>query len=170
MLILVPLYQSTLPPLFFTLFCSLSLKQSSSAFLPILQRSSPITSPHPRLSNSIYLVFLPPPRLSSIPFYHRMARGSSQERKNISNNTSRSSNHIISVLNSPVTSASPSPEPYLVSSSTMVGRKNTMRRSPQAEVTLPVTYTPTTHRISKAKKGKRVHACEYPGCNKVCAR
>jgi hypothetical protein len=70
-------------------------------------------------------------------------------------------------LNSPSTSASPSPEP--VSSSTMVGRKNTMRCSPQTEVPLPVTYTPTTHRISKAKKGKRVHACEYPGCNKVCA-
>lgn len=98
-----------------------------------------------------------------------MARGSSQERKNISNNNSHSSNHIISVLNSPATSASPSPEPYQISSSTMVGRKNTMRRSPQTEVTLPVTYTPTTHRISKAKKGKRVHACEYPGCNKVCA-
>lgn len=32
-----------------------------------------------------------------------------------------------------------------------------------------ITYTPTTHRISKAKKGKKVHACEYPGCNKVCA-
>jgi hypothetical protein len=31
----------------------------------------------------------------------------------------------------------------------------------------PLTYTPTTHRVSKAKKGKRVHACEYPGCNKV---
>lgn len=31
-----------------------------------------------------------------------------------------------------------------------------------------VTYTPTTHRISKAKKGKKVHACEYPGCSKVC--
>ena len=30
-----------------------------------------------------------------------------------------------------------------------------------------VTYTPTTHRISKAKKGKKVHACEYPGCPKV---
>ncbi len=30
-----------------------------------------------------------------------------------------------------------------------------------------VTYTPTTHRISKAKKGKKVHACEYPGCTKV---
>jgi hypothetical protein len=31
----------------------------------------------------------------------------------------------------------------------------------------PITYTPTTHRISKAKKGKRVHSCEFPGCNKV---
>jgi hypothetical protein len=31
----------------------------------------------------------------------------------------------------------------------------------------PLTYTPTTHRVSKAKKGKRVHACEHPGCNKV---
>ncbi|KAJ5770030.1 uncharacterized protein N7511_002081 [Penicillium nucicola] len=33
-----------------------------------------------------------------------------------------------------------------------------------------VTYTPTTHRISKAKKGKRVHACEFPGCSKVFTR
>ncbi len=33
-----------------------------------------------------------------------------------------------------------------------------------------ITYTPTTHRISKAKKGKKVHACEYPGCNKVGVR
>ncbi|PKY07390.1 hypothetical protein P168DRAFT_324809 [Aspergillus campestris IBT 28561] len=38
------------------------------------------------------------------------------------------------------------------------------------EVPLPVTYTPTTHRISKAKKGKRVHACQYPGCAKVFTR
>ena len=30
-----------------------------------------------------------------------------------------------------------------------------------------ITYTPTTGRISKAKKGKKVHACEYPGCTKV---
>jgi hypothetical protein len=29
-----------------------------------------------------------------------------------------------------------------------------------------VTYTPTTHRISKAKKGKPVHYCEF-GCGKV---
>ncbi|KAH8701887.1 putative C2H2 finger domain protein [Talaromyces proteolyticus] len=39
-----------------------------------------------------------------------------------------------------------------------------------AEIPLPITYTPTTHRISKAKKGKRVHACEFPGCNKVFTR
>ncbi|KAI9932794.1 hypothetical protein MW887_009046 [Aspergillus wentii] len=48
-----------------------------------------------------------------------------------------------------------------------------MRRSGStttAEIPLPITYTPTTHRISKAKKGKRVHACEFPGCNKVFTR
>ncbi|KAI4263715.1 MAG: hypothetical protein L6R42_001155 [Xanthoria sp. 1 TBL-2021] len=33
-----------------------------------------------------------------------------------------------------------------------------------------VTYTPTTHRISKAKKGKKVHVCEFPGCGKVFTR
>ncbi|KAI4122736.1 MAG: hypothetical protein LQ338_005650 [Usnochroma carphineum] len=33
-----------------------------------------------------------------------------------------------------------------------------------------VTYTPTTHRISKAKKGKKVHVCEVPGCGKVFTR
>ena len=30
-----------------------------------------------------------------------------------------------------------------------------------------VRYTPTTHRVSKARKGQRVHACAFPGCNKV---
>lgn len=30
-----------------------------------------------------------------------------------------------------------------------------------------ITYTPTTHRISKAKKGKKVHNCTFPGCPKV---
>lgn len=29
-----------------------------------------------------------------------------------------------------------------------------------------ITYTPTTHRVSKAKKGKKVHVCEH-GCGKV---
>jgi hypothetical protein len=32
---------------------------------------------------------------------------------------------------------------------------------------VPITYTPTTRRISKGKKGKKVHKCEYPGCGKV---
>ena len=41
------------------------------------------------------------------------------------------------------------------------------RTNSMADIPLPITYTPTTHRISKAKKGKRVHACEFPGCNKV---
>ena len=46
------------------------------------------------------------------------------------------------------------------------------RESPMAQTTTPdpaseITYTPTTHRISKAKKGKKVHVCEFPGCGKV---
>jgi hypothetical protein len=43
---------------------------------------------------------------------------------------------------------------------------SSMRRS-SMPLEVPLTYTPTTHRVSKAKKGKRVHACEFPGCNKV---
>ncbi|KAJ5082827.1 hypothetical protein N7532_011870 [Penicillium argentinense] len=93
-----------------------------------------------------------------------MARGLSSEQQ--TSVSSLSTNPLVSVLNTPATSSSPSPEP----SSTMVGRKNNMRRSPQAEIPMPVTYTPTTHRVSKAKKGKRVHACEFPGCNKVFTR
>ncbi|KAL4808431.1 hypothetical protein BDV18DRAFT_99727 [Aspergillus unguis] len=44
------------------------------------------------------------------------------------------------------------------------------RTTAPSEIPLPITYTPTTHRISKAKKGKRVHACEFPGCQKVFTR
>ena len=33
-----------------------------------------------------------------------------------------------------------------------------------------ISYTPVTHRPSKAKKGKKVHACEYPRCGKVQSR
>ena len=43
---------------------------------------------------------------------------------------------------------------------------SSMRRS-SIPLEAPLTYTPTTHRVSKARKGKRVHACEFPGCNKV---
>lgn len=47
------------------------------------------------------------------------------------------------------------------------------RTSSTAPIILPtdeVTYTPTTHRISKAKKGKKVHACGFPGCPKIFTR
>ena len=42
----------------------------------------------------------------------------------------------------------------------------TRRSGPVDKDGVPITYTPTTHRISKAKKGKKVHVCEY-GCGKV---
>ncbi|KAL1998488.1 hypothetical protein VTN02DRAFT_6088 [Thermoascus thermophilus] len=55
--------------------------------------------------------------------------------------------------------------------SSVSGQNATMRRtSSVSDIPIPITYTPTTHRISKAKKGKRVHACEFPGCNKVFTR
>lgn len=44
----------------------------------------------------------------------------------------------------------------------------TMQRSYAPSEPDAITYTPTTRRVSKAKKGKRVHACEFPGCDKVC--
>ncbi|CAL5866495.1 uncharacterized protein PFLUO_LOCUS704 [Penicillium psychrofluorescens] len=53
---------------------------------------------------------------------------------------------------------------------------NNMNNANQYRITsgvgmsLPTTYTPTTHRVSKAKKGKRVHVCEYPRCQKVFTR
>ncbi|KAL8703928.1 MAG: hypothetical protein Q9201_002908 [Fulgogasparrea decipioides] len=52
-------------------------------------------------------------------------------------------------------------KPAKGSSMTMAGTSDTAGE---------VTYTPTTHRISKAKKGKKVHVCEYPGCGKVFTR
>ncbi|KAJ5781659.1 transcriptional regulator family: C2H2 zinc finger [Penicillium psychrosexuale] len=76
--------------------------------------------------------------------------------------------HIVSVLNSPAVS-SYSSEPRQLAASNMVRRKKNIRPN-LADATLPVTYTPTTHRISKAKKGKRVHACQYPACGKVFTR
>ncbi|KAI2795087.1 hypothetical protein POX_a01691 [Penicillium oxalicum] len=102
-----------------------------------------------------------------------MTHASQQARKYTHTNIPPSYAQSIVGLSTPATSVSPSPEPTFVSSpSTMAGRRSNMRRSPQSqpEISLPITYTPTTHRISKAKKGKRVHACEYPGCNKVFTR
>jgi hypothetical protein len=41
------------------------------------------------------------------------------------------------------------------------------RRRQNANSSSPSSVS-TESRVSKAKKGKRVHACEYPGCTKVC--
>ncbi|GBF61381.1 krueppel-like factor [Trichophyton mentagrophytes] len=56
--------------------------------------------------------------------------------------------------------------------STMTARKCAPKsqRRDNVNVSMPVTYTPATHRVSKAKKGKRVHACQFPGCSKVFTR
>lgn len=98
--------------------------------------------------------------LLSIQSLYSMTRGSS-ERIN--------PYHLISVLNSPsISSLSPSPEPRHIASHAAMMNRRAIRPSPKADA-IPVTYTPTTHRISKAKKGKRVHACEHAGCGKVGA-
>lgn len=84
-----------------------------------------------------------------------------------------SPNHFPSVLDpasassSPRLSTSPTPEPQRrASRSPSIANESTAREG-YSGITHPITYTPTTNRISKAKKGKRVHACEYPGCDKV---
>ncbi|QQK46046.1 Zinc finger, C2H2 [Penicillium digitatum] len=76
-----------------------------------------------------------------------------------------SPSHIVSVLNPPSISSSPEPQEGALKSN-MTGRKNNSRKNAPDTIT----YTPTTHRISKAKKGKRVHACQYPACGKVFTR
>ena len=78
--------------------------------------------------------------------------------------TSASDNHHPSNFNS-TSSRSLRPRSITNNSSATMGRTTA-----KTEVPLPITFTPTTHRISKAKKGKRVHACEFPGCNKVFTR
>lgn len=52
-------------------------------------------------------------------------------------------------------------DPATMAPSTAVARHN-----PSLAFDLMPVSTPTG-RISKAKKGKRVHACEFPGCGKV---
>ncbi|MDI1485195.1 MAG: hypothetical protein OHK93_000331 [Ramalina farinacea] len=49
------------------------------------------------------------------------------------------------------------------------GRASVMAR-PHLMPGEEITYTPTTHRISKAKKGKKVHNCTFPGCPKIFTR
>ncbi|KAJ5587303.1 uncharacterized protein N7459_003068 [Penicillium hispanicum] len=44
------------------------------------------------------------------------------------------------------------------------------RHSPHTNLPPSPSSSTGEHRVSKAKKGKRVHACEYPGCNKIFTR
>ncbi|KAI9735926.1 MAG: hypothetical protein M1834_001392 [Cirrosporium novae-zelandiae] len=67
----------------------------------------------------------------------------------------------------PTSSASGSFGPH---DSSNEGESSTMQRPAVLDDGGPPTYTPVTHRISKAKKGKKVHACQYPGCTKVFTR
>lgn len=58
------------------------------------------------------------------------------------------------------------------SSATPTSRResaSSMRNASMTFENVAPTSTPTG-RISKAKKGKRVHACEFPGCGKVMSR
>ena len=96
---------------------------------------------------------------SPLKQYHRRAGSNSSTRVMRHTRPSHSQNLSSAHVRSNST-ASSTPSPASSVSSTM-RRTNTM-----AEIPLPITYTPTTHRISKAKKGKRVHACEFPGCNR----
>lgn len=50
--------------------------------------------------------------------------------------------------------------------STLVNRNNQTEMYP-SPVNIPSPSPTSSHRVSKAMKGKRVHACERPGCSKV---
>lgn len=61
------------------------------------------------------------------------------------------------------------PQTFSVRSSSATSRRassGSMRNASMNFEHVQPTSTPTG-RISKAKKGKRVHACEFPGCGKV---
>ncbi|KAK4870530.1 hypothetical protein LT330_004878 [Penicillium expansum] len=53
--------------------------------------------------------------------------------------------------------------------STLVNRNNQTEMYP-SPVNIPSPSPTSSHRVSKAMKGKRVHACERPGCSKVFTR
>lgn len=174
-IIVLPLYQSTLLRISAS---SSTVSSSPSTAFTVPSPTTPFRTPLDQLtvyiSLSIYTSITLPARhlIDHLVRCNIMTHASQQARKYTHTNIPPSYAQSIVGLSTPATSVSPSPEPTFVSSpSTMAGRRSNMRRSPQSqpEISLPITYTPTTHRISKAKKGKRVHACEYPGCNKVCA-
>ena len=64
--------------------------------------------------------------------------------------------------NTPTVAPGPGTEETSTAASLLANYSHTL----PVEDETPVSYTPTTHRISKAKKGKKVHVCEF-GCGKV---
>ena len=73
----------------------------------------------------------------------------------------------VALSRSPVVSDSPqSPIEGLVQGSSSRRESSSTMRTSSISMETGSSCTPTG-RISKAKKGKRVHACEFPGCGKV---
>jgi hypothetical protein len=67
----------------------------------------------------------------------------------------------------PATPATPAAQPAEPSQvAQLLTTFSSVPRSSEAEEGSAIRYTPTTHRVSKAKKGKKVHVCEF-GCGKV---
>ncbi|KGO77629.1 Zinc finger, C2H2 [Penicillium italicum] len=52
---------------------------------------------------------------------------------------------------------------------TLVNHNSQLQMYPNP-VNVSLRPQPSSHRVSKAMKGKRVHACEHPGCSKVFTR
>ncbi|KAL9044722.1 MAG: hypothetical protein Q9214_002157 [Letrouitia sp. 1 TL-2023] len=126
--------------------------------------------------------FFPQPPLDRHPVRTRQASTSSSEQSSASENNPTSS-HPRRRRTSPISRTSQASSGNTSEHSRRKGAKQASsgpREKPSRgslfnmpapiDPATEVTYTPTTHRISKAKKGKKVHACEYPGCNKVFTR
>ncbi|KAL6246134.1 hypothetical protein RBB50_007287 [Rhinocladiella similis] len=115
--------------------------------------TSPILSQH---SNTTFLLD---------PSNHHSRRGSRDSLRNISSAHLPTPDTFASTR-SPI--VPDSPHSTLESSNSRRESVSTMRTS-SISLDGPPTCTPTG-RVSKAKKGKRVHACEFPGCGKVFTR
>lgn len=120
--------------------------------------SGPAEPTSPILSQHSTTTFLSDPSN-----HHRHSRrGSRDSLRNISSAQLPTPDTLASTR-SPI--APDSPHSTLESSNSRRESVSTMRTS-SISLDGPPACTPTG-RVSKAKKGKRVHACEFPGCGKV---
>ncbi|KIW74987.1 hypothetical protein Z517_11758 [Fonsecaea pedrosoi CBS 271.37] len=84
--------------------------------------------------------------------------------------TQSPSQDTIALSRSPIVSDSPA-SPLEGSAQGFTSRRESSSTMRTSSISLDMVPTCTpTGRISKAKKGKRVHACEFPGCGKVFTR